>query len=145
MNAPPKTLAHAKARASPIRLAILARLATGGEHSPNSLSRELEHSLSLLSYHMGVLRELGVVELCNEVPRRGAIEHFYRLADRAVLADEHQPERGDDIDAWLRRRRDLWPEGGEGWRAINGLLDRYRECSDYGLTLRAEDDERGDP
>lgn len=28
---------------------------------------------------------------------------------------------------------------------VDRLLDRYRECSDYGLTLRPEDDELGDP
>jgi hypothetical protein len=29
--------------------------------------------------------------------------------------------------------------------AVDALLDRYRECADYGLSLRAEDEGAGDP
>lgn len=62
----------------------------------------------------------------------------------------HRPCRDDDIAAWLKRMRDGsdgHPGLGPGIThdAIDGLLDRYRECADYGLTLRPEDDERGDP
>lgn len=62
----------------------------------------------------------------------------------------HQPQRGDDVEAWLRRRRNLYAgratiADGYRFEALDALLDRYRECSDYGLSLEREDDERGDP
>lgn len=46
--------------------------------------------------------------------------------------------------------RDMQPIGvsiddDASWEAINDLLARYRECADYGLTLRPEDDGKGDP
>ncbi len=57
----------------------------------------------------------------------------------------HLPQRGDDVEEWLRRMRDRLPPATGRRYAINALLDRYRECSDYGLTLRPEDDGAGDP
>lgn len=58
-----------------------------------------------------------------------------------------EPTRGDDVEAWIKRCRDAWNRTGERpeFRAIDWMLDRYRECADYGLSLRPEDDERGDP
>jgi hypothetical protein len=75
-------------------------------------------------------------------------------------ADEspHRPRRGDDVETWLKRKRDELSAAAQmdfppnvieryDWmaRGANDLLDRYRECADYGLTLRVEDDGRGDP
>lgn len=64
----------------------------------------------------------------------------------------HRPQRGDDVDAWLERQRDHYagrravsPLAGSRCVVCQELLNRYRECADYGLTLRPEDDERGDP
>lgn len=59
-----------------------------------------------------------------------------------IPEEQHEPCRGDDVEAWLKRERD----GGEArCNVIDQLLDRYRECSDYGLSLRPEHDELGDP
>lgn len=68
-------------------------------------------------------------------------------ADLMRGVDEHRPRRGDDVEEWLKRRRDAWNRTGERpeFHALDSLLDRYRECADYGLTLRPEDDEQGDP
>lgn len=64
----------------------------------------------------------------------------------------HQPQRGDDVERWLRRMRSAYDPRCSasrrdrlGWEIIDDLLNRYRECSDYGLTLRPDDDEAGDP
>jgi hypothetical protein len=62
----------------------------------------------------------------------------------------HYPRRGDDVEAWLVRMRDNQPLGisiddDAPWHALNDLVDRYRECADYGLTLRPEDASSGDP
>jgi DNA-binding transcriptional ArsR family regulator len=46
--------------------------------SPNEMAKELEEGLSHVSYHVKVLREYHMIEIDHEVPRRGAVEHFYR-------------------------------------------------------------------
>ncbi len=58
---------------------------------------------------------------------------------------QHRPRRDDDVETWLKRMRDRNSSHPEYPHAIDGLLDRYRECADYGLTLRPEDDSLGDP
>lgn len=35
--------------------------------------------LDTLAYHFKHLRELGLIELSRTIPRRGAVEHLYRL------------------------------------------------------------------
>lgn len=57
----------------------------------------------------------------------------------------HRPQRGDDVEAWLKRMRDRYPRVSTEWSTANRILDRYRECSDYGLTLQSSDDGAGDP
>lgn len=72
-----------------------------------------------------------------------------RVAPERVPPDDHgvhRPRRGDDVEAWLERARDAYKRvGPTSWLPLDRLLDRYRECADYGLTLRPEDDGAGDP
>jgi len=63
----------------PLRLAVLAELEQGPA-SPVTLSRALAVSLPLVAYHVRELVKAGALELDAEIPRRGAIEHVYRLA-----------------------------------------------------------------
>jgi DNA-binding transcriptional ArsR family regulator len=48
--------------------------------SPKEISDELNEGLSQVSYHVSVLRECRLITLDRKVPRRGAVEHFYRAA-----------------------------------------------------------------
>lgn len=68
----------------PTRRAILRELARVGEGngmaSPNELSKMLDEGLSQISYHVRVLRDCDAVVLQKTVPRRGAVEHYYRRA-----------------------------------------------------------------
>ncbi|MCA1571052.1 MAG: hypothetical protein LC798_12165 [Chloroflexi bacterium] len=71
-----------------------------------------------------------------------------RIAREALTvapAAAHHPRRDDDVAQWLTRMRDAWSQDGEcsESRAIDSLLDRYRECAELGLTLAAEHDEAG--
>jgi DNA-binding transcriptional ArsR family regulator len=45
--------------------------------SPKEIADELNEGLSQVSYHVKVLRECRLVVVDHEVPRRGAVEHFY--------------------------------------------------------------------
>jgi len=76
-----------KAMGHPLRLRILDLVATRGESSPTELARELEQPLATVSHHVRLLRDLAFVELTRTAPRRGAVEHFYRIARLPFLTD----------------------------------------------------------
>jgi DNA-binding transcriptional ArsR family regulator len=57
------------------------------EASPNELSELLNTGLSKVSYHVKVLRDYELIEMVRTEPRRGAVEHFYRAKQRALLPD----------------------------------------------------------
>jgi hypothetical protein len=52
----------------------------------------------------------------------------------------HQPQRGSDVEAWIRRARD-WHTTADGrriqpgWDTLDGLLDDYRYHADTGTPL----------
>jgi hypothetical protein len=51
-----------------------------GELSPVAAFGQVDGaSLGTLAYHFRHLRDLGLIELSRTVPRRGAVEHRYRL------------------------------------------------------------------
>jgi DNA-binding transcriptional ArsR family regulator len=72
----------------PLRPRILQILTLRGEASPNEIAAELDVPLGTLSYHTRLLRDSGWIELVREVPRRGAVEHFYRAV--------RQPSTGEN-------------------------------------------------
>lgn len=75
-----------------------------GEASPNVLSKALGEGLSQVSYHVKVLRDDcdGLIEETRTVPRRGALEHYYRANVKTLLPAK----------AWRRLRK--------GMRAVVG-------------------------
>jgi DNA-binding transcriptional ArsR family regulator len=90
---------RAKAYSHPLRARIL-RLLGEGVRSPGDLAVELGKPLGVVSYHVRMLRDYGMVELVRTEPRRGALQHFYRATDASVsplegllrllrLAEEH--------------------------------------------------------
>jgi DNA-binding transcriptional ArsR family regulator len=74
--------ALSRAFVHPLRISILEVLAIDGGRvlSPNELSQELQVPLSSVSYHVEELAKADLLELVDEKPVRGAVEHFYRLA-----------------------------------------------------------------
>jgi DNA-binding transcriptional ArsR family regulator len=87
----------------PLRRHILRELADGGPASPRQLSLTLRQPLSNVSYHVRVLADRGAVTLVEAKPAHGSVEHFYRLAVKAIWArqvlglgdeDGSQTERG---------------------------------------------------
>lgn len=49
--------------------------------SPSDMARELDGTtLGQVSYHVRALVTAGLLELVSTAPRRGALEHFYRVA-----------------------------------------------------------------
>jgi DNA-binding transcriptional ArsR family regulator len=85
----------ARVLSHPLRPQILEILTLRGEASPNEIAAELDVPLGTLSYHMRLLRDAGWIELVREVPRRGAVEHFYRAVVRPFVDDaqwKHLPQ-----------------------------------------------------
>jgi DNA-binding transcriptional ArsR family regulator len=73
-----------KVLAKPQRVRVLAildeRIA-----SPKEIAAETGEDLGSVSYHVKVLRDHGLIELERKVPRRGAVEHFYRGVSQTLL------------------------------------------------------------
>ncbi len=78
--------ALAQALSHPLRSHILMTL---GDRvaSPSEIAKELEMNARDLSYHFGILVEVGMIELVRTEKRRGVLEHFYELRPPILLVD----------------------------------------------------------
>jgi len=65
--------------------------------SPNELANELEEGLSQVSYHVKVLKDYECIVLVKTVPRRGAVEHYYRATSSAFLTDRDWHELPESV------------------------------------------------
>jgi DNA-binding transcriptional ArsR family regulator len=82
----------ARALSHPLRSHILMTL---GERaaSPSEVARELEMNARDLSYHFGILVEIGMIKLVRTEKRRGVLEHFYELRPPAFVVDDSEWSR----------------------------------------------------
>lgn len=67
--------------------------------SPKEISDELNEGLSQVSYHVNVLRECRLIVADHKIPRRGAVEHFYRAAVPTLIP----PEAWDNLPPAIRK------------------------------------------
>src|SRR3712207_6094605 len=88
----------AKAMSHPLRARILATL-QARTASPVELAEEFGEPLGHVSYHVKMLESWECIELVETQPRRGALEHFYRAAKPAPVADRVF----NDLPATVRR------------------------------------------
>jgi DNA-binding transcriptional ArsR family regulator len=78
---------YVKALAHPVRIRILAMLAER-RASPTELAATLGLPVGKVSYHVRSLVNLGVIELVDTRPVRGAVEHFYKATRPPRFSDE---------------------------------------------------------
>jgi DNA-binding transcriptional ArsR family regulator len=71
----------ANATLHPMQVEILEAAAARDRLSPVQF-RQSGDSVSRVAYHFRALNKAGLLEPAGTTPRRGATEHFYRLADR---------------------------------------------------------------
>lgn len=64
--------------------AILGYLTENQTGSPKEMSDALGEPLGNVSYHVTVLQKDGLICLSSTEPRRGALEHFYRLSEAGI-------------------------------------------------------------
>ena len=69
----------AKALSHPLRGNILRLMRRDGSLSPIAVSREIGQPVGTIAYHFRQLHKLGYIEVHDELQRRGATEHVYRL------------------------------------------------------------------
>jgi DNA-binding transcriptional ArsR family regulator len=77
----------ARAIAHPLRRELL-RLLSEREASPSELAAQLGQTIPTVSYHVGKLADLDLVELVRTTPRRGATEHHYRAIGTTFFPGE---------------------------------------------------------
>jgi hypothetical protein len=77
----------ARAIGHPIRVEILVEV-DRAPMSPNEFARRTGHPLATVAYHFRELQKCGCLEVIEEVPRRGATEHFYQVTARALFSAE---------------------------------------------------------
>lgn len=76
---PRRTMAYTH----PARVRILELVGEHGRLSPKGfIDQDDTWSLGTVSYHFRFLAAAGLIRQVRRVPRRGAVEHFYELADR---------------------------------------------------------------
>src|SRR5579875_3170703 len=75
-----------KGLAHPLRIDIL-RVLEQGKASPSELAERIGAPLGNVSYHVRFLAKVGLIELCDTRPRRGAVEHYYRAVSGVGVTD----------------------------------------------------------
>ena len=77
-----------KAIAQPDRLRLLEAFASHEQLSPTQAQPIVDMPLGNISYHVRLLAKAGLLAEAGTEPRRGAVEHFYRVTPtgRAGLA-----------------------------------------------------------
>ena len=61
--------------------------------SPVEIAQEIGKDVGHVGYHVRKLLQLDLIELVDERPVRGAVEHFYRAIERPVVTEEEFAEQ----------------------------------------------------
>jgi DNA-binding transcriptional ArsR family regulator len=77
----PQVLKFSKAIGHPLRIEFLRLLEGVGKLSPKTASLELGWPLGVVAHHVKVLADADAIVEVERLPRRGAAEHVYELAD----------------------------------------------------------------
>jgi DNA-binding transcriptional ArsR family regulator len=56
--------------------------------SPVEIAQEIGKDVGHVGYHVRKLQQMGLIELVDERPVRGAVEHFYRAIERPVVTEK---------------------------------------------------------
>jgi DNA-binding transcriptional ArsR family regulator len=56
--------------------------------SPVEIAQQIGKDVGHVGYHVRKLQQLNLIELVDERPVRGAVEHFYRAIERPVVREE---------------------------------------------------------
>jgi Bacterial regulatory protein, arsR family. len=125
----------------PVRREVMSML-DDGVASPKELAGRLGLSIPSVSYHVAILRDLGLIKVVRETPRRGAIEHHYKAVARSlsvrqvidwILVSDQAKPRG-----WNAKLLELDAEGEVAVRAALARLWKDVERAESQATRRAQ-------
>jgi DNA-binding transcriptional ArsR family regulator len=85
----------------PVRCRALTILADR-EASPVEIGRELGMDPSHIAYHVKVLLANGLIELTEEIPRRGSIEHRFRAVFRELSDEDYAALSSEEREGYSR-------------------------------------------
>ena len=74
--------------------------------SPAEIAKEIGKDVGHVGYHVRKLQQLDLIELVDEKPVRGAVEHFYRAVVRPITSTEDEEELS--FDKRLSFARTIW-------------------------------------
>jgi DNA-binding transcriptional ArsR family regulator len=132
MSKSDKNKAVILALSHPLRRGILEKLDqhNNGGMSPSDLAKELEAPLGNVSYHVRQLEKAKVLKLVKTLPRRGAVEHFYKRAGNAA------DKKISDVLEFIGKD---WSELNDAERIAKAFHDKYEELApDHGYETRPE-------
>jgi DNA-binding transcriptional ArsR family regulator len=71
--------------------------------SPVEIAQQIGKDVGHVGYHVRKLQALNLIELVDERPVRGAVEHFYRAIERPVVTEEEFAGQSiDDREVFTR-------------------------------------------
>ncbi len=65
--------------------------------SPVEIAKEIGKDVGHVGYHVRKLQQLDLIELVDERPVRGAVEHFYRAIERPVVLEEEFAQQSVEV------------------------------------------------
>lgn len=120
----PSDAAVLKALNHPVRRQVMSML-DDGVASPKELAARLGLAIPNVSYHFGILRDLGLIKVVRETPRRGAVERHYKAVQRSLsvrqVVDWLLASDGDKPRGWTAKLAAL---DAEGALAVQGSINR---------------------
>jgi hypothetical protein len=71
--------------------------------SPVEIAKEIGKDVGHVGYHVRKLQQLDLIELVDENPVRGAVEHFYRAIERPMVTEEEfKGQTVAEREVWTR-------------------------------------------
>ncbi len=122
----------------PVRVQALTIL-TERVASPKEIAEELLEPLGTVSHHVRELEKMELVELVDEKPRRGAVEHYFQARRRPWLSSEEW----DELELDERQQFSIWIlqlSLTDAAKALNaGLLDARADRHLSRIPLRLDE------
>jgi hypothetical protein len=78
------------------------------------------------------------IESCKQLGRMASQALMARDQALNPRAASHESRRGSDVEAWIKRHRELYGRTDDKWHAIDYMLDDYRDHADTGTPLDRE-------
>ena len=120
-----------RALAHPFRRQLL-ELFQQRDSSPTQVAKELGQGLGVVSYHVRVLAQAGLLEMAGTTFVRGAVQHHYRARDVGLVSQKLtlKPDRAQRLLDQMRALLDEARADGESERGVELTAVVHRAATD---------------